>query len=213
MTDDIPYNPLDTKNLGKSVAEALLDRDDHPIAEIPPFAGAGIYVIYYTGGLELYRPMAEANEDELSWPIYIGKAVPPGGRRGTNLFQPTRGNVLFSRLADHRDSIAAVDNLEVSDFRVRYLIVEDIWIPLGESLLISTFKPLWNGMLDGFGNHNPGSGRYNGERPLWDMVHPGRYWAPRLRERKETAEQIGQRVIEYLARHPAPREPHMKFTP
>ncbi len=28
MSDEAPYNPLDTKNLGKSVAEALLDRDD-----------------------------------------------------------------------------------------------------------------------------------------------------------------------------------------
>jgi hypothetical protein len=213
MTDEAPYNPLDTKNLGKSVAEALLDRDDHPIAEIPPFAGAGIYVIYYVGKLELYRPIAEANVDELSWPIYIGKAVPAGGRRGTNLFQATRGNVLFNRLADHRDSIAAVENLDVADFRVRYLIVEDIWIPLGESLLISTFKPVWNAMLDGFGNHDPGSGRYNGERPLWDMLHPGRYWAPRLRERQETPEQIGARVTEYLNRHPAPRDAHMKFTP
>ena len=213
MTDEAPYNPLDTKNLGKSVAEALLDRDDHAIADIPRFVGSGIYVIYYMGDFELYRPMAEANADDLSWPIYIGKAVPSGGRRGTNLFQASKGSALFARLADHRDSIEAAENLDVADFRVRYLIVEDIWIPLGESLLISTFKPVWNGMLDGFGNHDPGSGRYQGERPLWDMVHPGRRWAPRLRERAENAEQIGARVTEYLERHPAPRDAHMKFTP
>src|SRR5690606_29496794 len=85
MTDDAPYNPLDTKNLGKSVAEALLDGDHHAISDIPRFVGSGIYVIYYTGAFEPYAPMAEANADELSWPIYIGKAVPAGGRRGTNL--------------------------------------------------------------------------------------------------------------------------------
>jgi hypothetical protein len=213
MTDEAPYNPLDTRNLGKSVAEALLDRDDHAISDIPRFVGSGIYVIYYLGSFELYQPMAEANAEDLSWPIYIGKAVPTGGRRGTNLFQPSRGTALFGRLAEHRESIDQAENLNVADFRVRYLTVDDIWIPLGESLLISTFKPVWNGILDGFGNHDPGAGRYNGERPLWDMLHPGRYWAPRLRERTETPEEIGERVRDYLERHPAPREAHMKFTP
>jgi Eco29kI-like restriction endonuclease len=213
MSDEPPYNPLDTRNLGKSVAEALLDRDDHAISDIPRFVGSGIYVIYYLGDYELYRPMAEVNAEELSWPIYVGKAVPSGGRRGTNLFQPSTGTALFGRLAEHRESIEQAENLDVADFRVRYLIVDDIWIPLGESLLISTFKPVWNAMLDGFGNHDPGSGRYNGERPLWDMVHPGRYWAPRLRERQETPELIGARVTEYLERHPPPRDAHMKFTP
>jgi hypothetical protein len=213
MTDDAPYNPLDKLNLGKSVAEALLDRPDHPISEIPAFSGAGIYVIYYVGDFELYAPITEANQDELRWPIYIGKAVPSGGRRGANLFQPTRGNTLFNRLADHRDSIKEAENLDVADFKVRYLIVDDIWIPLGESLLISTFKPVWNAVLDGFGNHDPGAGRYSGMRPLWDMIHPGRYWAPRLREHSENVEAIGERIKEYLERHQPPRDSHMKFTP
>lgn len=213
MTDDAPYNPLDKLNLGKSVAEALLDRPDHPLADIPAFAGAGIYVIYYTGDFDLYAPIAEANSDELRWPIYIGKAVPSGGRRGANLFQASTGNVLYGRLSDHRDSIKEAENLDVADFRVRYLIVDDIWIPLGESLLISTFKPVWNAVLDGFGNHNPGSGRYSGMRPLWDMLHPGRYWAPRLQARPETVEEIGARVSEFLERHQPPRDSHMKFTP
>jgi hypothetical protein len=210
---DVPYNPLDKLNLGKSVAEALLDRPDHPLGAIPQFAGAGIYVIYYRGDHPLYAPVTEANDDDLRWPIYIGKAVPSGGRRGNSFLSTATGNHLFGRLAEHRESVVAADNLDVDDFVARYLIVDDIWIPLGESLLISTFKPVWNRVLDGFGNHDPGSGRYNGMRPMWDMLHPGRSWAARMRDHQLSVADIEARVTTFLTDNAPPREGHMKFTP
>ncbi len=77
-----------------------------------------------------------------------------------------------------------------------------IWIPLGESLLIARFRPIWNVVLDGFGNHDPGKGRYNGARPLWDVLHPGRGWAKRCAARTETVEEIHGRIGEYLEAHP-----------
>jgi len=43
---------------------------------------------------------------------------------------------------------------------------------------------LWNIVLDGFGNHEPGSGRYNQQRSAWDIIHPGRQWAEKLQEGK-----------------------------
>lgn len=215
MNDDV-YNPLDKLNLGKSVAEALLSQPDHPMGEIPPFEGAGIYVIYYTGEYPLYEPIKDANKDNLVWPIYIGKAIPSGSRRGASLFSAPKGRWLFGRLNEHRESIAAAeaessDNIKVADFRVKYLIVDDIWIPLGESLVIATFKPLWNRVLDGFGNHDPGAGRYNGLRPLWDVLHPGRSWALKCKERPGSTGEIESKVSEFLEEHRPPRSPHMKF--
>ena len=200
------YNPLDKINLGKSVADALLDQPVRPLADIPRFEGAGIYVIYYKGPFEAYLPIAQANVEEAHWPIYIGKAIPSGGRKGASLTASARGTPLYSRLADHRDSIADVEagsgNLSVADFEARYLIVDDIWIPLGESLLIARFRPIWNTVLDGFGNHDPGNGRYSGLRPLWDHLHPGRSWAVKCAARSETAADINTRIGEYLAVHP-----------
>ncbi len=35
-------------------------------------------------------------------------------------------------------------------------------------------------MIDGFGNNNPGRGRYEQRPSAWDMLHPGRMWADRL---------------------------------
>jgi hypothetical protein len=69
-------------------------------------------------------------------------------------------------------------------------VVEDIWIPLGENLLIAHFQPAWNLLLDGFGNHGPGGGRYKGERPSWDTVHPGRAWADRCEPNSRSKAQI-----------------------
>ena len=77
-------------------------------------------------------------------------------------------------------------------------MVDDIWIPLGESLLIARFSPVWNALIDGFGNHDPGSGRYNGMRPRWDVLHPGRAWAAKCKERPESAKDIEQDVETYL---------------
>lgn len=200
------YNPLDKINLGKSVAEALLDRPVQPLSSIETFEGAGIYVLYYEGPHPAYAPIAVINAEEARWPIYIGKAIPSGGRKGASLAASARGTSLYKRLADHRDSIreveAASGSLAIADFSVRHLAVDDIWIPLGESLLIAQFRPVWNIALDGFGNHDPGKGRYKGLRPLWDHLHPGRPWAERCAAREETFEEVLGRLAAFLEAHP-----------
>ena len=76
--------------------------------------------------------------------------------------------------------MAAATNLNIQDFYCRFLSVDDIWIPLTESLMIERFKPVWNVILDGFGNHDPGSGRHKGKMTMWDCLHPGRAWAAKL---------------------------------
>lgn len=189
------YNPLDKLNLGKSVVEALLETTAVGLDDVPAFEGAGIYAIYYHGSFEPYQPIATTDAS----PIYVGKAVPSGSRKGASLATSSTGRWLFSRISEHRDSINAAQNLAVSDFTVRYLVVDDIWIPLGESLLISTFNPVWNQLIDGFGNHDPGAGRYNGLRPLWDVLHPGRSWADKCKARTETREELGRRIIDFFA--------------
>jgi hypothetical protein len=176
-----PFNPLDKKNLGESVAEAVLLR---PVGQLPPdpFIGAGIYAIYYVGEFPLYNEISAQNINGLyNWPIYIGKAVPAGARKGGFGLDADPGQVLYKRLVEHATSINQATNIDLADFRCRFLVVEDIWIPLAESLLIEMFSPLWNKKIDGFGNHDPGKGRYNQQRSAWDVLHPGRPWAEKLR--------------------------------
>ena len=199
MSENAPYNPLDRRNLGISVADALLSRDPVPLADVGRFEGAGIYAIYYSGDFPAYEELVKRNRNGgFGAPIYVGKAVPPGTRRGGVGLGGDPGFALVGRLKEHADSIRAAHNLNIEDFHCRHLVVEDIWIPLGEALLIAKLAPPWNKLIDGFGNHDPGGGRYNQLRSRWDVLHPGRAWVLKCRERPETAEQIQNEVREYL---------------
>ncbi len=194
-----PYNPLDKMNLGGSVAEAMLESAVHPLGGLEPFSGAGIYAIYYTGNFDAYAPLVDKNKGGVfEAPIYVGKAVPPGARKGNFGLDSEPGPALYKRLQEHAESVNAVESLKIEDFFCRFLVVDDIWIPLGESLLIAKFAPIWNKLIDGFGNHDPGKGRYEGARPKWDTLHPGRGWASKCAARVETSEQIAEEIRAYF---------------
>lgn len=196
-----PFNPLDKTNLGESVADALLQQ---PIGLLPPkeaFLGAGVYAIYYEGDFPLYKDVAAANRDErYAWPIYVGKAVPAGARKGGYGLGSDPGQALFRRLVEHAASIEQATNLSGADFRCRFLVVDDIWIPLAESMLIEMFAPLWNKKIDGFGNHDPGKGRHKQQRSQWDELHPGRPWAAKLQPLSLDLKIIKEQAAEYLSR-------------
>lgn len=194
----IPFNPLDKLNLARSVIGAMMRSDAVPLKDMETFEGAGVYALYYLGGFRPYEALSKANSGGSTIaPIYVGKAIPRGGRTG-GIIEAEPGKVLFNRLKEHRQSIEAARNLKVEDFRCRYLVVDDIWIPLGEALLISKTSPVWNSILDGFGNHDPGAGRRAGRITRWDVLHPGRAWASKLAPRTETAEQLEAEVAEFL---------------
>lgn len=185
-----PFNPLDKKALADSISRAVLRGTSSPLP--PPghgrsgglaqFPGAGIYAIYYRGAFEPYAALVRQRPEsgELS-PIYVGKAIPPGGRTGgMGSLEPTVDPVLWKRLKQHATSIHEATNLSIEDFECRFLRVDEIWIPLGENIFIEMFQPVWNTRLGGFGNHAPGSGRDKQKRSPWDTLHPGRSWAGRL---------------------------------
>lgn len=204
MTDAVPFNPLDKQNLGASVAQALLGRKARPLGDLPLFAGAGIYALYYRGTHGAYVALSAANPaNDPQAPIYVGKAIPPGGRKGSALTETAATTALWRRLKEHAESIQCAEDLDLKDFVCRSLVVDDIWIPLGEALLIAKFSPIWNQTVDGFGNHDPGKGRYNGMRSRWDTLHPGRPWALRCQPRPETAEQIMGEVKARLVQEPS----------
>lgn len=175
-----PYDPLEYGNIGRDIARKLVSQ---PVQSLPPakFEGDGVYALYYCGRLEQYRPIRkiQGSNDPNAIPIYVGNAV-PGGRKGMTGENATSIS-LFRRLVQHAGSINDVENLKAEDFECRHLILVPVWIALAEQLLISTYRPIWNVVLDGFGNHAPGKGRKDMRRPDWDIVHPGREWAKRLR--------------------------------
>lgn len=181
------------------MANALLRQRIGPLAPTSPFEGAGIYAIYYTGDFAAYAGLAARNRDgAFQLPIYVGKADPMGGRRGAE-FDAPHGRALWGRLADHAKSIAQATNLNSEDFACRFLAVDDVWIRMAERMLISWHLPVWNLVVDGFGNHDPGGRRATQYRSPWDVLHPGRNWAEKLGDSGVQPESIAARVEAHLA--------------
>lgn len=190
-----PFNPLDKLRLAESISQALLQRALIPLPGPgsrmnPDFLGAGVYAIYYLGDFEPYRSILAAGaQGGEPPPIYVGKATPPGGRIGGMGTGPVSAS-LRQRLRNHAQSINEVDNLNLDDFRCRHLVVDDIFIPLGENRLIDLFQPLWNVKLGGFGNNPTGRRREAQQRSAWDTVHPGRRRAAALAPNPRTVDEI-----------------------
>ena len=171
---------------------------------MPPqtkFHGTGVYAIYYIGKSKFYKDISEKNRIEFSLPIYVGKAVPRGWRQArSENKQMKKSFELNERLNEHARSITQANNLNSKDFYCRFMILEGtasslIWTV--EAALIRYYKPLWNSQLDGFGNHDPGEGRYNQAKSEWDVIHPGRIWADKCKGVASSSDQVEEKIAEY----------------
>lgn len=173
-----------------------------PVHLLPPpenFIGAGVYALYYIGKSPIYKYLYEANRINFVQPIYVGKAVPRGWRQAR---LQEASNELYARLSDHEKSITHARNLNLDDFRCRFMILEDAaadMIGTVEASLIRQYKPIWNSCIDGFGNHDPGSGRYNQAKSDWDILHPGRQWAEKLSGEHPTLKAIKEKALAYYS--------------
>jgi hypothetical protein len=177
-----------------------------PVHLLPPpatFTGVGVYGLYYVGDYELYARIAESNRDAFARPIYVGKAVPRGWR--TARAKDSGKADLYQRLSEHARSVQQVADLRVDDFRCRFMILggveSDLVVPV-EAELIRRHRPLWNSVVDGFGNHDPGRGRYNQARSEWDVLHPGRSWAERLTGESSRREDVIAKIRQFLGESP-----------
>ncbi|NMM94790.1 Eco29kI family restriction endonuclease [Bifidobacterium oedipodis] len=193
------FNPLAYESISASISDALMRSENVPLAELESFDGPGVYVLFYEGDFQPYRLLGDQNRRKAgSWPIYIGKAA-PSTRKGKDIAPDDfSGKELYTRLKDHCKSIRQATNLDIADFSVKMLILSYIWVPMAETAMITMYQPLWNTLIDGFGNHDPGSGRANGRRSRWDTLHPGRPWASKYPAREEKPELVVQEAVQHL---------------
>jgi len=201
LSNEEPYNPLAKTNLGESVAVALLRVPVRPLSDTAGLVGAGIYALYYAGSFLPYAAITARNTGgRFEQPIYVGKAVPKGARKGGLTLDAATGTALRDRLRQHASSIRE-SNLDLADFYYRALTVDDVWIPLGENMAIEKFQPLWNRVIDGFGNKTPGKGRGNQATSHWDTLHPGRKYVQKLAlpPNPLSPEDIAKRVQDFYA--------------
>lgn len=178
------------------VNEAVKFMINTPVESLPPddrFSGAGVYALYYTGDFPLYKKIYESDSE---LPIYVGKAVLPGWRQGRGTAK--EGDpALYRRLNEHARSIGAVNNLNTSDFNCKFVVLtgqEADLISTVEAAMTRRYNPLWNSHIDGFGNHDPGKGRYEQAKSEWDVMHPGRSWADRLNGTPPDSNKVEEKI-------------------
>lgn len=176
-----------------------------PVITLPPssrFSGTGVYALYYIGSHQLYEKISEKNRMEFTLPIYVGKAVPRGWRQA-RVDSQRESFELINRIKEHSRSIDQVNDLELDDFRCRFIILEGTasnLISTVEAALIRFYQPIWNTILDGFGNHDPGKGRYNQAKSDWDVIHNGRTWANKCLGEANNPESIKARVNQHFVK-------------
>ena len=177
------FDPFD----GDVAADLLAAFESQPLLKFPPADlafGCGVYAIYFVGSHDAYPDLVGRRKS----PIYVGKAVTPGTRKGSVGSRNGKGNFVVKRLAEHAKSIQLTSDLNIADFRYRLLLVVPLFTNTAESILIDHFKPLWNNTIPGFGIHAPGSGRSNQRRSDWDTLHRGRKFAETRPEGKHVDE-------------------------
>jgi len=175
----------------------------HGLPLVDKFNGTGIYAIYYTGKIKPYEKYGVLNRSEYNHPIYVGKAVPKGWRK-SRISDNTQkqGTELCSRLRQHTCNIKAC-GFDLKDFAVRFVIFENDssdMISAVEAALIKLKLPLWNVVIDGFGNHTPGKGRFEQAKSDWDVIHPGRDWANKCNGQHNEASAILDRIKYYFSK-------------
>lgn len=190
-----PFDPLAVENVGVTLAVELLEQPLQPTPPDVQFTGAGIYALYYSGSHTAYKKLVGLDAGRFKYPVYIGKASSESTKQGFNSKSGSKKK-LFERINQHADSIKAVTNLQICDFRCRYLILNDAYISLAESVMIRVFRPPWNGMS--FGSKVVGKYRMKGKPSLWDSLHPGRGGRPAGSKSRaaEATDLIDQRVLE-----------------
>lgn len=175
----------------------------HEIPLPERFTGTGVYALYYTGKYRVYARYGELNRLSYNYPIYVGKAVPKGWRQSRASDRPgAAASELHNRIKEHSRNIAAGNGIKVSDFSCRFVIFEDAgsdMIGTIEAALVKLNRPLWNTVVDGFGNHTPGVGRFEQAKSQWDVLHPGRAWAERCKGVPPQEDLIMKQIAAHLA--------------
>lgn len=195
------YSNAEFSEIVKDAVRFFTGTPVQPLSLPTKFFGTGVYAIYYIGKYELYRKYAEINRIAYNLPIYVGKAVPKGWRQSRVSGGEQKSSELYSRLRQHATNINSVEGIVIDDFCCRFVIFEEEstdMIGTIEAALIKIHTPLWNSVVDGFGNHDPGNGRYNQAISDWDVLHPGRKWVERCQGTPNPINLIESRISEHL---------------
>lgn len=191
------FDPSDPAVVARFISIALVSQPRSDLEQMVKFYGSGVYALYYNGSFPLYDGLSKTET-----PIYVGQAAPEATSARTPREQGPR---LARRLEEHKKSIRSAENLNVSDFEYRCLVVQSGWESAAENLLINLFRPIWNSevnVLYGIGKHGDSATTRANKRSPWDTLHPGRLWAANTVENARDIGRIEDDVRAHFLKHP-----------
>ena len=138
--------------LQKISVELVKELSLYPLSKSDDYPGKrsrfpGVYLIYYDGETSLYGNQVHPSKDK---PIYVGKSE----------------TSVYERLNQHHLRLNEAKDLQVQDFKVRFMRVDvSNFAPCIEGLLIEYYKPFWNsskgsGVNLSFGNSQSNSNNW-----------------------------------------------------
>jgi hypothetical protein len=156
----------------EDIVEKLFRFQPLPFADLKKqprgrFTGPGVYAISFIGRVGLYEALPTSK-------ILLYAGMSDGRTRKAAKSSAT----VRTRLNHHAASIHKT-GLGLDNFAFRIVMVEKgdyaaVLPATIESRLISTYTPIWNVAIDGFGNNGVGGKRTTGCKSMWDTLHPGR---------------------------------------
>ncbi|MBK7962478.1 MAG: Eco29kI family restriction endonuclease [Bdellovibrionales bacterium] len=111
--DDEVFNPF-----SQDIVDLLVKAfESCSLEQLPPEKvgkGPGVYGLFYRGEFNAYKRLAKQFRDV---PIYVGKAVVPGGRKGSGTKSLNNQNYVIRRLMEHGRTISQTKRsiLKISD--------------------------------------------------------------------------------------------------
>jgi len=207
MKFDRQKHVFHSPNFEEIIKDTIRFFNGTPVQDVPvpeKFHGTGVYAIYCTAKTGPYKAFHLINRTSYNIPIYVGKAVPMGWRQARATPQDdVLSYELNNRIREHGRSIELGSGLKPKDFRCRFMILEGAesdLIGTVEAALIRAYKPIWNSLIDGFGNHDPGSGRYEQAKSDWDVCHSGRIWATKCKGKHKTKAELLRSISAFMAK-------------
>ncbi len=198
------YSSPDFEEIIKDTLRFFNGTPVHSVPVSERFNGTGVYSIYCISKKGIYRDFHKINRTSFDMPIYVGKAVPKGWRQARTANSTIESSFeLYNRIKEHGRSISLGKGLELSDFFCRFIILEgkesDL-IGTVEAGLIRKYRSIWNTLIDGFGNHDPGKGRYEQAKSDWDVCHPGRLWAEKCQGAHSNKDDLLKKIEEFMTK-------------
>lgn len=151
-TNSSRFAPLDTLSteletqLNQTLISKFLAQDCCALQpNLSSYGVFGVYALYYYGDDPFYEPISNVAH-KTHVPIFVGVSHPTA----YSTYSASDKQTLAQTISSHQTRLTDFDRFNRSDFKIRTLSLEPVWIHHTAQLLIDAYQPWWNTYITGF---------------------------------------------------------------